>query len=228
LLAIEAPPDRSHGGRVGSEQARNPTEEIDGMKKLIVLAALVAISTALFAAAAAAGPAGGQGSIVDVARSSPNHKTLVRLVIAAGLVDELSDPSANLTVFAPTDAAFRNLQRDLPGVIDLLLLPENQDALQDILLYHVLGKEIMSKALRAAAKAEARPATLLGTEATARIELSLRGGKVRIDDSAGLYRATVTKKDLDASNGVVHVIDRVLVPQSIVRAPDPLERFSLR
>jgi uncharacterized surface protein with fasciclin (FAS1) repeats len=188
------------------------------MKKLIALAAMVAIATGLMAAAASARPEGGQPNLIELARNSPDHKTFAKLVIAADLVDVLSDRDANLTVFAPNDAAFEHLEADAPGLVALLVLPENKETLREILLYHVLGKEAKSRALRAAAKAGSRLSTLLGKEPAARIELSLRGGKIRIDTSADLYQATVTAVNRDASNGVLHVINRVLIPQSAVKA----------
>jgi uncharacterized surface protein with fasciclin (FAS1) repeats len=190
------------------------------MRKLIAMTATVALATGLLAAAASARPAGGQPNIVELAQGSPDHETLVQLVIAADLADALSDPNANLTVFAPTDAAFERLERDVPGVTAALLDPANQELLQKVLLYHVLGKEVKAKAAIAAAKRGAKLSTLLGKGSAAKIELSLRGGKIRIDDSADIYRATVTAADLDASNGVVHVIDRVLIPKAVAKALD--------
>lgn len=137
------------------------------------------------------------GTIVDVAVGAGTFNTLVAAVTAADLAETLSGPGP-FTVFAPTDDAFAALPE---GLVDALLLPENKDALVAVLTYHVLGAEVPSSDV-ASGDAE----TLQGESIT----LAVGGdGSVMVND------ATVTAVDVEASNGVIHVIDTVLVPPSI-------------
>ena len=140
-------------------------------------------------------PAEETGTIVDVASANGDFSTLVAAVQAAGLVETLSGDGP-FTVFAPTDEAFAALP---DGVLDALLLPENQDALTDILTYHVVAGEVTSDQVTAGPVA-----TVEGSD----IEISTDGG-VMVND------ANVTATDVMASNGVIHVIDAVLVPADV-------------
>lgn len=133
-------------------------------------------------------------NIVEVAADTPDLATLVQAVTAAGLGPTLEGPGP-FTVFAPTNAAFKQLP---PGELDRLLEPANKDELANILKYHVASGEVMSSDLSNGQKIE----TLQGDSLTVKIE----GGKVMIGD------ATVSQADVMASNGVVHVIDKVLLP----------------
>jgi uncharacterized surface protein with fasciclin (FAS1) repeats len=135
------------------------------------------------------------GTIVEVAAGNPDFSTLVAAVEAAGLAETLSGEGP-FTVFAPTNAAFEALPE---GVLDALLLPENKDALTSILTYHVLPAEVM-----AADVAAGDVETVEGSTIT----ITTDGG-VKVND------ANVTATDVDASNGVIHVIDAVLVPESV-------------
>jgi uncharacterized surface protein with fasciclin (FAS1) repeats len=141
--------------------------------------------------------AGGEeaGTIVDVAVGAGMFNTLVAAVEAAGLVDALS-AEGPLTVLAPTDDAFAALPE---GLVDCLLLPENQEALTSILTYHVIEGAVMSSDL------------------TAGDVPTLQGENVTVDltDGAKFNDATVIQADVTASNGVVHAIDAVIVPPSI-------------
>lgn len=137
------------------------------------------------------------GTIVDVAASNPDFETLVAAVTAAGLVETLSGEGP-FTVFAPTDEAFDALPA---GLLDALLLPENKDALTSILTYHVVSGEVMST--------DVKPGDVTTVEGEA-IVVTTPDGKVVLNDTA-----TVTAVDVDASNGVIHVIDGVLVPPSL-------------
>jgi uncharacterized surface protein with fasciclin (FAS1) repeats len=137
------------------------------------------------------------GTIVDVAASNPDFETLVAAVTAAGLVETLSGEGP-FTVFAPTDEAFDALPA---GLLDALLLPENKDALTSILTYHVVAGEVMST--------DVKPGDVTTVEGEA-IVVTTPDGKVVLNDTA-----TVTAVDVDASNGVIHVIDGVLVPPSL-------------
>lgn len=135
------------------------------------------------------------GTIVDVASANPDFSTLVAAVKAAGLVETLNGPGP-FTVFAPTNEAFAALPA---GVLDKLLLPANKETLTKILTYHVLPAEVMAADVTAG-----KVATVEGTELTITTE-----GGVKVDT------ATVTATDVDASNGVIHVIDKVLVPTGV-------------
>ncbi len=133
--------------------------------------------------------------IVDVAIGSPDHTTLVAAVTAAGLVETLKG-SGPFTVFAPTNAAFSALPA---GTVDGLLKPESKAALTNILTYHVVAGAVKAADLKDGQKVK----TLQGEELT----VSIKDGKVMING------ANVTAADLSGSNGVVHVIDAVLMPK---------------
>jgi len=132
-------------------------------------------------------------SIAAIAASNPDLTILAAAVEAAGLTEVLASPGT-YTVFAPTNAAFESLP---PGLLDDLIKPQNQQQLREILLYHVLGFEIFSNQLRNKEKLE----TLEGSDVLIRTK-----GGVRVNN------ADVIIPDVRASNGVVHVIDEVLIP----------------
>ncbi|MEO6251941.1 MAG: fasciclin domain-containing protein [Ferruginibacter sp.] len=133
--------------------------------------------------------------IVDVAIGSTDHTTLVAAVTAAGLVETLKG-AGPFTVFAPTNAAFAALPA---GTVEGLLKPESKDALTKILTYHVVAGAVKAADLKDGQKVK----TLQGEELT----VSIKDGKVMING------AHVTAADLTGSNGVVHVIDAVLMPK---------------
>ena len=133
--------------------------------------------------------------IVDVAIGSPDHTTLVAAVTAAGLVETLKG-AGPFTVFAPTNAAFSALPA---GTVEGLLKPENKEKLTKILTYHVVAGAVKAADLKDGQKVK----TLQGEELT----VSIKEGKVMING------ANVTAADLTGSNGVVHVIDAVLMPK---------------
>ena len=135
------------------------------------------------------------GTIVDVAAANPDFETLVAAVTAAGLVETLSGEGP-FTVFAPTDEAFEALPE---GVLDALLLPENKDALTSILTYHVVAGEVMAADVTAGDVETVEGSTFTITT----------DGGVKVND------ANVIATDVDASNGVIHVLDAVLVPASV-------------
>jgi uncharacterized surface protein with fasciclin (FAS1) repeats len=137
----------------------------------------------------------GPGTIVEVASSNPDFETLVAAVTAAGLAETLSGEGP-FTVFAPTDEAFEALPE---GVLDALLLPENKDALTSILTYHVVSGEVMA------------------ADVTAGDVPTVEGSTIAITTDGGVKvnEANVTATDVDASNGVIHVIDAVLVPSTV-------------
>ena len=129
--------------------------------------------------------------IVGIA--SESAKTLAAAVTAAGLVETLQG-SGPFTVFAPTDGAFAAIQKD----VDELLKPENKEKLTDILTYHVVSGNAMA--------ADLEDGQEFTTVQGGKLKVSIKGDKVMIND------ANVTMADVAASNGVVHVIDKVLMP----------------
>jgi len=187
------------------------------MRKWLAVAAVTVVAVAAMAGSAAARPQAGP-TVVGVAASNKDFSTLVALVKAAGLAGALSNPNAQLTVFAPTNEAFKSLEAAVPGVTKALTDPMNKGLLVQVLKYHVLGSKVMAAAAIAVAKQHGKVPTLLGKGAGGQIALSLKGGKVALSDSAGLNTAIVTKTDIAASNGVVHVINKVLVPKSVAVA----------
>lgn len=148
-----------------------------------------------------------QKDIVDVAAGSSAHTTLVAAVKAAGLVETLKGKGP-FTVFAPTNDAFAKLPA---GTVETLLKPENKGMLTGILTYHVVAGKVDAKAVAAAIKAGGGKAELT-TVAGGKLTASVENGKVKITDAKG-NSAYVTAADLNASNGVIHVIDGVLLPK---------------
>jgi uncharacterized surface protein with fasciclin (FAS1) repeats len=135
-------------------------------------------------------------TIVEIAAGNSTFSTLVKAVQAAGLAETLSGKGP-FTVFAPTNEAFAALPK---GTLEKLLKPENRNLLRKVLTYHVVSGDLMAKDLRSG-----RVATVEGSSVAVRV----RHGSVRVN------RANVVKADIDANNGVIHVIDRVLLPQGL-------------
>jgi uncharacterized surface protein with fasciclin (FAS1) repeats len=152
----------------------------------LLIAAAVTMTVAATAAPAA--------DIVDTAVAA-KFNTLVAAVKAAGLVDTLKGPGP-FTVFAPTDEAFAKLPA---GTVESLLKPENKEKLQQVLRYHVVAGKVMAKDVVKLTSAQTVEGSPIAVNAT--------GGKVMLND------AHVTKADVVASNGVIHVIDTVLLPK---------------
>jgi uncharacterized surface protein with fasciclin (FAS1) repeats len=145
--------------------------------------------------------------IVGVAAASKDHTTLVAAVKAADLVATLKSKGP-FTVFAPTNAAFDKLSA---GTVETLLKPENKAKLAGILTYHVVAGKLDAKAVLAAIK-KGHGSVTLKTVAGGDLTASLANGKVVLTDAKG-GKATVTATDLEASNGVIHVIGSVLLPE---------------
>ncbi|MGO8795111.1 MAG: fasciclin domain-containing protein [Candidatus Sulfotelmatobacter sp.] len=143
---------------------------------------------------AAAGPA--KADLVETAVAAGSFKTLAAALQAAGLVDTLKSKGP-FTVFAPTDEAFAKLPA---GTVDSLLKPENKEKLKAILLYHVVAGDVTAAKVMKLSEAK----TVEGQDVAIRLE----GGSVMIND------ARVIQADIQASNGVIHVIDTVLIPKS--------------
>lgn len=132
--------------------------------------------------------------IVDIAAGAEDFSTLVAAVKAAGLVDTLKGEGP-FTVFAPTNAAFAALPE---GTVEELLKPENKEKLVAVLTYHVVAGKVLAADVSAG-----EVATVQGSKATIKID----DGKVTIDG------ANIVKTDIVASNGVIHVIDAVILPK---------------
>lgn len=145
-------------------------------------------------------------TIVENAVQSKDHTTLVAAVKAAGLVETLSGPGP-FTVFAPTNSAFAKLPA---GTVDTLLKPENKATLTSVLTYHVVPGNMTSTQIAAAIKAGGGKATLTTVQGEP-LTATMRGGKLVLTDAKG-GMSTVTIKDVRQSNGVIHVVDTVLMP----------------
>lgn len=160
------------------------------MKKSLLIAAsvLAAFSVGQINASAAE-----KKTIVAVASGAGQFETLVAAVKAAGLVDTLNGDGP-FTVFAPTDEAFAKLPK---GTVEDLLKPENKEKLAGILTYHVVPGKVMAADVKAG-----KVKTVNGKEATVKVD----------GDTVMIGKAKVVKTDIAASNGVIHVIDSVLLP----------------
>ncbi len=146
-------------------------------------------------------------NIIENAVNSKDHTTLVAAVKAAGLVETLSGPGP-FTVFAPTNAAFNKLPA---GTVDNLLKPENKAKLTGILTYHVLAGKFNAKDVDAAIKKGGGKATMK-TVAGGTLTFTMKGDKLMVmDESGGM--AIVSIADVNQSNGVIHVVDSVLLPK---------------
>lgn len=145
--------------------------------------------------------------VVDIAISSPDHTTLVAAVKAADLVSTLKSEGP-FTVFAPTNEAFDKLPE---GTVATLLKPENKAQLAKILTYHVVSGNLDSAAVVAALE-DGNGEVVLTTVSGGKLTVSLEMDKVKLTDENG-NSAYVTAVDLKGSNGVIHVIDGVVLPK---------------
>ena len=176
-----------------------------------IIAAAVAVSGTALVAAQTNPMVGGAAmyptkTIVENAVNSKDHTTLVAAVKAAGLVETLSGPGP-FTVFAPTNAAFAKLPA---GTVDTLVKPENKATLTNILTYHVVAGTMTSRQIAAAIKAGGGKATLTTVQGEP-LTASMMGRTLMLTDAKG-GTSHVTIKDVMQSNGVIHVVDTVLMP----------------
>jgi uncharacterized surface protein with fasciclin (FAS1) repeats len=186
------------------------------MKKTFVVAALAAFgivgTTAVYSAQEKTTMVGGQTmypskDIVDNAVNSADHTTLVAAVKAAGLVDTLKGPGP-FTVFAPVNSAFEKLP---PGTVEMLLKPENHDTLVKILTYHVVPGRLSTAALRKQIRA-GKGQAMLKTVNGGTLTVTMNGDEnFIIKDEKGDV-ANLTISNVNQSNGVIQVIDTVLLP----------------
>ena len=151
--------------------------------------------------------ASAQKTVVDVAVGSKDHTTLVTAVKAADLVTTLQG-SGPFTVFAPTNEAFGKLPK---GTVESLLKPESKATLTKILTYHVVSGKLNAADVLKAIK-DGKGMVTLTTVSGGKLTAALKDGKVVLKDEKGGI-ATVTTTDLNAGNGVVHVINTVLMPK---------------
>lgn len=175
------------------------------MKKIFILMAIAALGACNTNASSeietsvqnsdVTAPAETPKTVVDIAIGSADHTTLVTAVKAAGLVETLSGDGP-FTVFAPVNAAFNNLPA---GTLDNLLKTENKSALAGVLTYHVVAGKVMA--------ADLKDGQMIKTVNGQELKVTIKDGKVMIND------ALVTAADLSGSNGVVHVINKVLLPK---------------
>ncbi len=163
-------------------------------KSLLAAMMTAVVATPAFAGHHNEGEMKSPGTIVDVAAGNADFETLVAAVKAAGLVETLSGKGP-FTVFAPTDAAFAKLPA---GTVENLLKPENKDKLVALLTYHVVAGEVLAADVVGLDNAT----TVNGAVA----DITVTGSTVKVDE------ATVTATDIKASNGVIHVIDTVIMP----------------
>ncbi|GAL37670.1 secreted and surface protein containing fasciclin-like repeats [Vibrio maritimus] len=163
--------------------------------KTLLTRSFAAMAALLLSLSAFAGHHGMKKDIVDVAAENGSFTTLVAAVQAAGLVDTLKGEGP-FTVFAPTDEAFAKLPE---GTVETLLMPENKDKLVAILTYHVVPGKVMAADVMGLDKAK----TVQGQE----IMITKKDGSVMVDN------ATVVATDVKAKNGVIHVIDTVIMPK---------------
>lgn len=161
------------------------------MKRIALALTLCVVSLSLMASAGSMG----KKDIVDTAVAAGDFKTLATALQSAGLVDTLKGKGP-FTVFAPTDEAFAKLPA---GTVEDLLKPENHEKLVAILTYHVVPGKVMSKDVVKLHEAK----TVNGKD----VKIMAEGGKVMVDN------ANVVKTDIACSNGVIHVIDSVILPQ---------------
>lgn len=147
-------------------------------------------------------------NIVENAVNSPIHTTLVAAVQAAGLVETLQGDGP-FTVFAPVDSAFAELPA---GTVETLLMPENLEMLQKVLTAHVVAGDWSAADIIAAARASSDGFYHFNAVSGDALSAQVRGGNVYIFDENG-NAAKVTTADVNQSNGVIHVIDSVLVPR---------------
>ncbi|NLR98804.1 fasciclin domain-containing protein [Rhizobium sp. P38BS-XIX] len=183
------------------------------IKSVIRIAAAAAMVSALSSIAYAKDPMVGGAAmyatknIIQNAVNSKDHTTLVAAVKAAGLVDTLQGKGP-FTVFAPTNEAFAQLPA---GTVDTLLKPENKEKLTKILTCHVVSGDDMAAAIKNWAKTHGGEYDLK-TVGGCTIKAMNKGGKLTLTDEAG-GTAHITIADVKQSNGVIHVVDKVLLPK---------------
>lgn len=180
------------------------------IKTLTALALGTALATSAFAANPDVGgaPMFENKNIIENAVNSADHTTLVAAVKAAGLVDALQG-AGPFTVFAPTNAGFAKLPK---GTVETLLMPENKDMLTKVLTAHVVAGDLSADNIVRMAKRSSDGFYHMETLSGDAISAQVKGSNVYIyDENGNVGRVTIA--DVDQSNGVIHVVDAVLVPK---------------
>jgi len=179
------------------------------LKTSIFAAAAIALGSAALADNPMVGgaPMYPDKTIVDNATNSADHTTLVAAVKAAGLVETL-EGEGPFTVFAPTNAAFERLK---PGTVEALLEPAARDQLAQILTCHVVAADAMSMAIKGMIDDDGG-AHVVPTLGGCMLDATYSGDKIMLEDERGRV-INVTIADVDQSNGVIHVVDRVILPK---------------
>jgi len=203
-----------HGDATNSKRRRCPNQSLEitmHLKKLPALVAAFALSISAVSAMAqvtvGGAPMYANKDIIDNAVNSKDHTTLVAAVKAAGLVDTLKG-TGPFTVFAPTNSAFGALPA---GTVDTLLKPENKGQLTKVLTYHVVPGKIDAAALMKQISAGGGKA-MLKTASGGTLTAAASGKTVSVmDESGGTSKVTIA--DVNQSNGVIHVVDKVLLPK---------------
>ena len=213
------PPVRRAVSQASTSSSKRQTEKCHSLRKSIsrvatLAAVLLGSSVLAVSLVSAQAPVivGGAAmlptkNIIENAVNSKDHTTLVAAVKAAGLVETLSGPGP-FTVFAPTNAAFAKLPK---GTVEDLLKPENKAKLTKILTYHVVAANAMSAAIGKMIKDDGGKHTVKTVSGNSLV-VKMAGKKITITDESG-RTATVTIADVVQSNGVIHVIDTVLLPK---------------
>src|SRR5277367_573375 len=176
-------------------------------QSLIGIAAVAILAVGLATGLAAFGNTQQKKDIVDTAIAAGQFKTLTAALQAAGLVDTLKGPGP-FTVFAPTNAAFSKLPA---GTVDTLLKSENKPTLTKILTYHVVAGRLSSADIKKMIK-EGHGAAELRTVSGGTLTAMMRGSMIELKDEKGGI-STVTQANVFQSNGVIHVVDSVLLPK---------------
>jgi uncharacterized surface protein with fasciclin (FAS1) repeats len=181
------------------------------MKKLLLLAMVALFGGSVIAQEATVKVGGAEmypsKNIVENAVNSKDHTTLVAAVKAAGLVETLQS-AGPFTVFAPVNKAFDALPA---GTVETLLKPENKATLTKVLTYHVVAGKLNAKDIAAKIKA-GNGMAVLTTVAGGKLTFMMKGKKVAVKDETGAI-AFITIKDVNQSNGVIHVVNKVLMPK---------------
>lgn len=182
-------------------------QRVAAVASLVLLCTTASVSFAADTVMVGGAPMYPSKTIVENAVNSKDHTTLVAAVKAAGLVDTLNGPGP-FTVFAPTNEAFAKLPA---GTVDTLVKPEHKADLTKILTYHVVAGTYTAKQLMADAKQHGGMTTLKTVQGEP-LTLKLHDGKLWVVDAKG-DKAAITIADVMQSNGVIHVIDTVLMPK---------------
>lgn len=186
------------------------------MKRLVVLVAVVAGLSAV-AGASASSRLDVNGTVAEIVETDPGFSTFVSLARSAGIEELMADEKAYVELFAPTNAAFRRLEKAVPGVTKALKDPRNKALLVAVVKSHITRQHLSSRSLIEIGDRAGRIQTLL-SGSDGKLRVGTKAFTFTLADSAGLNTATGTELDIAADNGGIQVIDKVLVPKSVATA----------